>query len=178
MSTRKKYIALIVSFFVLVGMIGIRCMADSYSNLAEQDISTYSAKVIKVERNSEGTRSTNIYVEEYDKYLLVYPEIETAYDVDKVQEGDDIVFGIEKRYDDFLVSDTQSDADFFVTIVSLEREGQMIFTTADYNQTYQSSSIETTVGNYLLIVAAFVVFVISLVSIIKDKKKHSAENAL
>lgn len=178
MRTRKKYIALIVSLFVLVGMVGIRYVADSLSNLAEIDISTYSAEVVKVERNTEGTRSTDIYVKEYDKYLLVFPEIAAAYDVGKVQAGDNIVFGIEKTYDDFLVSYTEADADFFVTIVSLEREGEIIFTTADYNQIYQNSSIESTVGNYLLIVAASAVFIISLVGIIKDKKKNSTEKAL
>ncbi len=164
-----KFILLFVSLFVLVGMIGILSVGVSFGNLPETDVKTYSAEVESVVCNTIGMESTyRIYTKEYERYLLVGQEVTSLYDLSKVQKGDNIVFEIESIYDEFLNSNIEADVDFFVTVVSLECEGETIFTLADYNEIYERSTREPLLVNIMLIIASFVVFVISFISIIKD----------
>lgn len=160
---KKKKIVLIelfVSMSLFVAMIGILCIADLHRNIQKNDVVEYSAIVGNIEKNNANGKITyKISTEEYEYDLLVSEPKNQNFKFSDINNGDIIVFGVEKKYIDLLNANAPIVDELFVPIVSLKSENRTILTLNDYNQYFEDIGFEPTRICIIMIFISFVVFV-------------------
>ena len=157
------FVKLFVSLFLVVVLIGTLCFAKLHSVISPNDIVEYSAKVDSISKtNVSGEKNYKISTEEYEYDLLVPEPKNKNLKFNDINNGDIIVFGVEKKYVDLLNTHVPTIDDIFVPIVSLKTENQTILALNDYNQYFNDIGFEPTLICVVMIFISFIAFMKSI----------------
>ncbi len=162
-----------ISLFVFVGTTGIFFIAKANMNLQEKDVTYFTAEIKSIEAQHSGFDvSYKIHTTKYIPYLLVTDGMDSN-GLSDLKIGDKITFGVENEYVNLLKSDKKSNAQFFVTVVSLKTNDEEIFTLENYNQASKNNFNTPFVGIIIIVLVALFFLIKSSIAIINNKKKNN-----